>query len=1545
MSLKDKVIELVIRGRDLFSPEAIKAKQAMDETAKETQALNAQLEALRKTSQQLGKAQELQQYGKTLEQNMAEAKATLAELTAQMAKTPGPSAELKRALSENSKELDTLEIKIKNTDAALSEITRTLVASGINLGNTAEEQRRLRTETAQLNQELTKLKRTQADVSKLDELRTNTVSASKAYAESTKKLQDLAAQMDATKKPTIELKDAHALAKSEATRAATAYQTLDRQLQQHEDRVSKAGIGTKNLGAAEKELADQIAKTQLRLADLTRTQNALTGYDKLTPALEKQQASLKASQVSLEKLRQEYQAAVVPQKAFTQQLGKAAQLAGQAQIAYEKNEAKLAALRTQLQNAGVGTRDLGAAQQTLNQRMAETSASIDKNKKDLRSLNSDMGSTSESSSKLGSSIRNLASHIVVLAGTYIGLDKVRQGLTSIISTGGDFEVLRQQLIGVYGDVAEGEKAFSWAVDLNKKLPTSLDDVLQAFIMLKNNGMDPMDGTLEKMINANVRYGKGAETLIPIIRQLTQSWGKNRIQAEEAYVLIENGLPVWNLLSEATGKATAELQKMSEKGLLTRDYLQKLIDTMGAAGAGVVEQRMTTWNTLMTKFKDSVKQAQDQIANSGALDVLKEQLGGINSQIAEFSKDGTFKSWGESLSKSFDVANGVIQDSVRLFDEWGGTIKTVGTIWLGLQVGSKVSDTIKWANALRVDLGNAGRSAAGSLAQLTARTIAQTTAQNQQAMSYVQRLKEIASSTAKTSGAIDLVTTAQNTFTTSTKRFNDFARPQAALLREITLGNAGISTSSKWAKAGMEAMAVGAGTLGAAIKAIPYVVLLGQIGKTITAYTDMKASQAAAARSAEASATSTEYSKESFRLLSERLGITIRDMDALDDAVEQNKVHFDQATQSWMAGPDPLSQVGIAAELAAKKMEDYNAAVEGAVQATQSAANGKLGEIFSKLGLDLDQASGRVGKTVQSIVDSLDTMRAATDLNAEAIAALLNKAFDSTKNQAEIQAVIDKMTLLHEQGKLVGAPYVESLAQATEAAKKLSKESTDGAAIYIDLLNKQKEAAKEAYAAGKISSEEYQQTVGKLNKELEKTNKQQKDNRKSSDELSQAYNELGLQSSSTLADIAANHKRAFEEIRSSTATVEVQRQAFLAYAEAELKAAQAADRYADGSLYAQAASLGLTNELTALEKTIETTGSTALITAGALDSISDSAKSAAESSAEANKELSEIEQTQQKVSEGAQSAAAHINGYSSALQQMARDMSAQTEQVMGNLMGWSRGTGETSSAVSELNQKLADNYAQWKAVNSVIPLDGIQEYMKDLGLAYLKSEQAWLSQARSAAVMVEKLEDVDKVTLKSVKQAERLYNNLDMLDEQDLSGLRSAIDSARSKMDQLASSATSTLNSLRDELDQYNGALDAIEQRDYETKLTALQAQLATAKAAQDAQVIADTKESMEILKQLHKQKMQDIAEEAAAKRAAAAEEAASTSKSSSSSKKTASATDSPTTTSAANTKEDRAIVEIKLGGKTVEIPTTTAGKSDLLDIVQQLANAQGLSLK
>jgi tape measure domain-containing protein len=1290
--------------------------------------------------------------------------------------------------------------------------------------------------------------------------------------------------------------------------ARTRATSLGKGLADSKQQVASTNAEYRSSKAATQALADewQAAKVKVDLltkgikdsASPTRAQR-----DELKAA--KEQAKLLGEQYkassketsTLEKAMRSTEQAVKQQ---TREFNAARKEVNQLDDQYIKQSGTLNGLRTQLQQSGLNTKQLAAEQRSLKAATSQVEQQVGQlanslrdqagnqqwlnqqlntGEKELKQFDSAARQAKGSTKALGdeasasaTSFSGWAKGVMASVVALLSIDRAKDAIVELVATSADMDIMEK-------NAQRAGLEFSELSKFAEDTSLQLTEVMDVAIKTKNYGLDPMAGALQAATDAAAASGKGYEQVDGILTALGQAYTKTKLQQEEMNQLAERGIPAWTLLAEATGKSIPELQGLATAGKLGRAEIDLLIKAIGTEFAGAAKSAMDNTRGLASNIGDEFTKAKDEVASSGLMQYVNEQMREVLAYVSKLRQDGTLKEWGRELSEAMRAVGDYTRLAVSAIQTMAPAIKLMAEAWIGLKIAKWISDL----SALKLNF------------------------------------SALSVEAYKSAGGITKSALASEMAIASFGKLGPAVRASTTLIGSLKAGLTGLAAS--WG--------------------------IGQILEAIDAYRQMKAAQDAAAVSTAAAAQSTIYAQERFRLLSDQLGVTVRNMDELDALVEQNKVHFDQATQSWMSGPDPLSKTAQAAALAGKSLADYTAEVDAAAKATTSMADSSLADVFAKVQLDLDQISGGVGKTVSEFVSGLDTMTKATHVNAQAIEGYLTKAFDSAKNQAEIQAVIDKMTLLHEQGKLVGAPYVESLAQAAEAAKKLSKESTDGAAIYIDLLKKQKEAAKDAYAAGKISSEEYQQTVGQLNKELEKTNKQQKENRKSSNDLSQAYNELGLQSSSTLADIAADHKKAFDEIRRSTTTVEVQRQAFLAYAEAELKAAQAADRYADGSLYAQAASLGLTNELTALEKTIKTTGSTALITAGALDSISDSAKSAGDSAAEANKELSEIEQTQQKVSDGAQSASAHINDYSSALQQMARDMSAQTEQVMGNLMGWSRGTAQTSSAVADLNMKLEENQAQWNAIDSVIPLDDIQEYIKDLGLAYLQSERAWLRQARSAEVMTEKLGDVDTVTLKSVKQAERLYKSLDMLDEQDLSGLRSAIDSAKAKMDSLESSAKSTLNSLRDELDQYNGALDAIEQRDYETKLASLQAQLVAAKTAQDMQAISDTKESMDLLKELHKKKMQDIADEAAAKKAAAAEEAASVSKSKSSTQTTASTGSGSSSTSSASNTQSTAVsrtIELKLGQSSAKVQVTQEQEQNLDKLLDQLAAAKGITL-
>lgn len=79
-----------------------------------------------------------------------------------------------------------------------------------------------------------------------------------------------------------------------------------------------------------------------------------------------------------------------------------------------------------------------------------------------------------------------------------------------------------------------------------------------------------------------------------------------------------------------------------------------------------------------------------------------------------------------------------------------------------------------------------------------------------------------------------------------------------------------------------------------------------------------------------------------------------------------------------------------------------------VQDAAAGSTDKVGEFFSKLGIDAEQASGRVGTAVTEIHDGLNLVMEKGNVAGSAIAEALSKGFSSSKNKAEIELLLADM---------------------------------------------------------------------------------------------------------------------------------------------------------------------------------------------------------------------------------------------------------------------------------------------------------------------------------------------------------------------------------------------------------------------------------------------------------------------------------------------------------------------------------------------------------
>ena len=288
--------------------------------------------------------------------------------------------------------------------------------------------------------------------------------------------------------------------------------------------------------------------------------------------------------------------------------------------------------------------------------------------------------------------------LIILDEPTSGVGALTRAAQSMLATGDQFERLQVTMTALMGSLREGEAATAWVKQFAKDTPHQVTEVTDAFIKLKGFGLDPMDGTLQAIVHQNAKLGKGTENLTGITLALGQAWAKQKLQGEEIMQLVERGVPVWDLLGQATGRTTAEIQAMSEAGARGRDTIAALIKAMGAGSTGAAAANMSLLSGYVSNLKDEWAEFQDAVAQAGAMAYAKETLAGLLQTIARMKADGSLQPLAERWSAGFVAVGQAVVGAARTIAGLADELALLARAWAALKVA-------EWAGVL-------GRAAAG-----------------------------------------------------------------------------------------------------------------------------------------------------------------------------------------------------------------------------------------------------------------------------------------------------------------------------------------------------------------------------------------------------------------------------------------------------------------------------------------------------------------------------------------------------------------------------------------------------------------------------------------------------------------------------------------------------------------------------------------------------------------------------------------------------------------------------------------------------------------
>jgi len=260
---------------------------------------------------------------------------------------------------------------------------------------------------------------------------------------------------------------------------------------------------------------------------------------------------------------------------------------------------------------------------------------------------------------------------------------LRSQITGLVQSGREFETLRAQFSGLLGSIEAGDEAIAWVDRFAEGVPFQTSQVAEAFVKLKAFGLDPTNGSLRALTNQASLLGGSQETLEGIILAVGQAWAKQKLQGEEALQLLERGVPVWDLLSEATGKSAVELQELSKKGDLGRESIALLLREIDKFAAGASEKQLGTLGGQLDLITDNWGRFQKQVGDSGLNDFIRDTAAEVNKLFAELRDSGQLDQIARAIS---DTIVGIGAEVNKLFAE----LRDSGQLD---QIARAISDTI------------------------------------------------------------------------------------------------------------------------------------------------------------------------------------------------------------------------------------------------------------------------------------------------------------------------------------------------------------------------------------------------------------------------------------------------------------------------------------------------------------------------------------------------------------------------------------------------------------------------------------------------------------------------------------------------------------------------------------------------------------------------------------------------------------------------------------------------------------------------------------
>lgn len=393
----------------------------------------------------------------------------------------------------------------------------------------------------------------------------------------------------------------------------------------------------------------------------------IDGYRRQMEAVRSARTEYAAARTEVMNLAAQMKAGNVDTANFATQMSKAQNALKTSATAMQQQVTAARQLRNDLRQAGVDTKNLAAAEQTLIRNTRETAkavtslsdafekngAAVEKAGKKFKFFGGDRTTLSYT--------QRLRGEVLALTTSYVGL-QAALGLA-----GGALDAFKQKqkidsMLGALtgGDMSKVKEEWAYLEGQANRIGFALAEVAPEYtkfaIAAKSAGQTQQETRyiFEQFAQAARIAGQSTDEFKGTLNAVQQMMSKGKIQAEELRGQLGDRLAgAVTIAANALGKTSAEFDKMLEKGEVSADFLVQIAAELGKTYTGA-DKAAQSLGAAEARFQNSVFSFKVALAENGFADAYTKFLTELAALLSSDEGQRLAKGLGEAFTAVIDV---------------------------------------------------------------------------------------------------------------------------------------------------------------------------------------------------------------------------------------------------------------------------------------------------------------------------------------------------------------------------------------------------------------------------------------------------------------------------------------------------------------------------------------------------------------------------------------------------------------------------------------------------------------------------------------------------------------------------------------------------------------------------------------------------------------------------------------------------------------------------------------------------------------------------